>query len=115
MSLTALESLYLEKRAKMTRHWRWVGSAMMVFLVALAVWMWITVPYLVNPWAVSAGLESGALADSTISIMAAMLPIVMLSFLTFGAAAIVLAFVAFSNERRLIQIIWRLSPFNSPG
>jgi hypothetical protein len=98
---------FLEKRRRLTRLWPWVGSMLLLLLVALAAWLWVSVPWLINPWAVSAALESATLTDSTRTLMAAMLPVVMLTLLLVVAVMIVLAFAAFSNERRLIQLLRR--------
>ncbi len=64
---------------------------------------------LINPWAVLSRLEADSLPDSTITMMAALLPVVMLTCVVVLAAALVLFSVAFSNERKHIAIIHRLT------
>lgn len=113
MKLSAEERLFVEKREILTRRWPWVGGILLLLLATLTVWLWLTVPYLVNPWAVSAGFASGTMPESTTLLMAAMLPVVMLTLLVMIAIVVTLAFVAFHNERRLIGLVQRL--LNTPG
>lgn len=107
MSLSQAESLFVEKREKLTKHWPAFGFGILFVLAALAFWLWLKVPHLINPWVVGVGLEKGTLPESTMVLMAIMLPIVMLIFLVFSGAVVLLAFAAFSNERRLIQLLRR--------
>ncbi|WP_116474937.1 hypothetical protein [Zobellella maritima] len=107
MKLSPEESLFVARRAALTSHWPWVGGVLLLLVIAFAAWLWWSVPHLINPWAVTADLQSGALSDTTIPLMAALLPVVTLTFLVFVALTIVMAFAAFANERRLIDIINR--------
>jgi uncharacterized BrkB/YihY/UPF0761 family membrane protein len=108
MTLEAPESRFVSRRRKLVRTWPWAGGFMLALLGALTGWLWTSVPSLVNPWVVISRIESGELPESTAHLMAVLLPIVMLVLLTFVAAAILLAFAAFRNERRHIRIIDRL-------
>lgn len=107
MKLSPAERLYVEKRERLTKLWPAFGAGVLLMLAALALWLWLRVPYFANPWAVAEALESGGLPESTITLMAAMLPVVVLMFLVFALAVVLLTFVAFSNERRLIQLVRR--------
>ncbi|GAA3531180.1 hypothetical protein [Zobellella aerophila] len=105
MKLSAAELSFVEKREKLTRYWPLFGGFILLLLVVLAIWLWVKVPYMVNPWVVAAGLKTGTLPESTLVLMAAMLPIMMLTFLVFAVAVVLLAFAAVSNERKLIGFI----------
>jgi hypothetical protein len=48
------------------------------------------------------------LPDSMAYLMAGMLPVVMLALIAVTVAAVVLAFVAFANERRLVRLLRQL-------
>jgi hypothetical protein len=72
--------------------------------------LWLKVPHLVNPWAVSASLEKGILPASAMVFMVAILPVVMLAFLVFASAVVILVFVAFRNERRCAPRAAELAP-----
>ncbi len=107
MSLSKTELLFVEKRERLTKHWPAFGVGILLLLIVLACWLWLKTPYLLNPWAVGVGLENGTLPESTMALMAVMLPIVMLMFLLFACAVVVLLFVGFANERRLIRLLRR--------
>jgi len=105
-NLTA-DTAFIKRRRRLLKLWPWAGSALLLMLLFLAAWMWIRVPYMINPWLVLEQIEAGTLADSTMLMMAGMLPVVMVAFLGFVAATIVILFTAFSNERRMLGIIRR--------
>ena len=107
MSLTRAEARFVNKREKHTRHWPVFGFAALLLLAVLGLWLWIKVPHMINPWLVVAGLENGTLPESTMLVMGAMLPFVVLALLVFAGAFVLLAFKAFSNERKLIVLLRR--------
>jgi hypothetical protein len=109
VELTAEEEAFVEKRVKFARSWPLVGSAMLVLIFAFAAWLWFSNPLLINPWAVLSGLDSNTIEDTTLTLMAGMLPLVMLTCLFLLVVALVLSFAAFSNERRHIAVIRRLT------
>jgi hypothetical protein len=71
-------------------------------------WLWVKTPSLINPWHVMDALEAGTLAESTMSVMALMLPIVTATFLVFACVVVLLWFIAFRNELRLIRLLRKL-------
>ena len=108
MTLTTAERSYIKKRERLTRYWPFAGGGILALLFVLSIWLWIEVPHMINPWAVSASLKQGILAESTASLMAAILPVIMLTLLIFAGIVVILAFVAFANEHRLIRLVRRL-------
>lgn len=108
MDLTREEKAFLESRAKFARSWPIVGTAMLVGLLVLAGWLLFTRPMLINPWAVLSGLEAGTIPDSTLAVMAALLG-VMLTCLFVVGVVLILFSVAFSNEKKHIAIIRRMT------
>ena len=110
MSLSAAETRFVEQREKFTKHWPVFGFACLLLLAALVLWLWFKTPHMINPWLVVAGIENGTLPESTVIVMGAMLPVVMLALVVFTSAFILLAFKAFSNERRLLQLLRRVCP-----
>jgi hypothetical protein len=107
MKLSAQELSFVARRERITRYWVVVGGALLLLLGALGVWLWVRVPYLVDPRAVAEGIRTGTLPESTMALLAAMLPVVVLMLLGVVAVGVLLASVAVSNERRLIRIIQR--------
>jgi hypothetical protein len=108
MKLTGQETAFVKQRGRFVRSWPIVGSICGVLVLGFTVWMWIFRPLLVNPWEVLSRLKSASLPDSTMTLMAAMLPIVFLACLFLLLALIVICFLAFSNERKHLAIIQRL-------
>jgi hypothetical protein len=107
MQLSPTDRKFIAKRSRLVRRWPWAGALLLVLLAALGLWLWFEVPFMVNPWAVSAGLEAGSLPESTRVLMAAILPVVVLLLLAFAVAVVLLTFVAFANERRLLRLLER--------
>jgi len=105
MGLSAVDRHYLEKRERLVRYWPWAGGTLILLPLLLSAWLWFRAPYLVNPWAVSSEILAETLPASTAMLMAAMLPVLMLTFIVFVIAVVLLAFAAFANERRLLRIV----------
>ncbi len=109
VNLTAQEKMFVEKRAKLAQSWPIVGSMIFIVILVFAGWLWLSNPYLINPWAVFAEINSGSIPHSTLTLMAAILPVVMITCLFILIIGLVFSFVAFSNERKHIAIIRRLN------
>ena len=108
MHLTAADSTFISRRSSLVKYWPVAGSLLLLMLIGLGVWLWIDVPWLINPREVMHALEAGKLADSTLTLMAMMLPVVMLACIVFSVLFVLLAWRGFKNERRLLDIIERL-------
>lgn len=109
MNLTDKDTAFIERRRKLVDSWPFIGTITLVLLIAFAVWLWITRPLLVDPWAVFAALQAGTISESTMLLMAGMLPIATLGCILLMLALMGFGFVAFANEKRHIKIIQRLS------
>lgn len=114
MALTDRDRFFLAKRKRMTRSWPLMGSLLLVVLVALVAWLFYQAPTFVNPFAVMSRLESNAIEQSTLGIMAGMLPVVVLLCFLVLFMLVLFAFAAFSNERKLIRIIDSLEKEQDP-
>ena len=103
------EQAWIESRRRMVRRWPLVGAACLLALLALAVTVWWRTPLLIDPWGVAARLTAGTLDEGMLMLMAALLPVVVL--MPFGVVLVLLLFVgvSFSNERRLLDMVERLS------
>lgn len=108
MNLTKQEKMFVEKRGKYARSWPIVGSVSLAMVFVLAGWLWFSKPLLINPWAVFSGLETDSIPETTSTLMAAMLPVLMLTCLFVLVVCLVFFFAAFSNERKHLAIIHRL-------
>jgi hypothetical protein len=108
VQLTEQEKSFFTKREKLVRAWPLFGSVMLIVVLCLAGWLFWRNPLLVNPWVVLTRLEAGSIPDSTLLLMAGLLPIAMLLCLAIVLVTLLFAFVALSNERKYISIIHRL-------
>lgn len=104
----ATDSTFISRRSSLVKYWPIAGSVLLLMLFGLGGWLWIDIPWLINPWEVMQALEAGKLPDSTLTLMAMMLPVVMLACLVFSVLFILLGWRGFANERRLLEIIERL-------
>jgi hypothetical protein len=107
MPLTEQDAAFVDRRRKLVQSWPVAGGLCAVVLLGLGVWMWLTRPLLINPWATLRALETSSIPDSTVVLMAGLLPVVVLTCLLLVLAFLVLSFVAFANERRHLAIIDR--------
>jgi hypothetical protein len=107
--LTENQLSFIRKREQMLRLWPAVGIILFVVEASLAGWLFWKHPLLINPGAVRAGLESGAISNSILTLMAGMLPLTLIICLASLAVVIVYAFFAFAIEKRLISIIRTLT------
>lgn len=108
MTLPPADKLFVERRERLARHWPVAGVGSLLLIAAFGGWLWLKVPHLIDPWRVIESLEAGALPESTVGIMVVMLPIVMVTLLVFAFIFVLLGFVAFSNERRLIRLLRKM-------
>ena len=101
---------FLDRRRKLLALWPWAGGGLIAGLLGFASWLWIAVPLMINPWAVIAAIEAGQLEETTLAVMAVMLPILMLACLGVIIVLIGVLFAAFANERRLIGLVEKQAP-----
>lgn len=108
MTLSPAEKKFVEKRERRVKYWPYFGAASLVLVAAYSIWLWVKMPHLIRPWRVIESLEAGTLSESTMAVMAVILPIVMAMLLVFAFIIVLLWFVAFYNERRLIQLVRKM-------
>ena len=99
---------FLKKRRFFARWWNVVGSIMLTVFLGMMVWLFVRVPNFINPFHVIEQLKADTLQESTLVVMAAMLPIMVLGLFLVMCTVIALVFVAFANERRYLRIIKEL-------
>jgi hypothetical protein len=111
-SLTEQQRAFLKKRAKMVHSWP-IAGIMIIFLeLGLAGWLLWKHPLLINPQAVLSKLRSGSLPDSTLFLMATILPFLFIVCLALLAILILFAFLALANEKKHLAIIQALQNHN---
>ena len=108
MDLTDSQTRFVTKRQKLLRTWTVFGPLLLVALASLGAWLYWRQPLLINPFEVASRLESGAITDPTLSLIALLLPLLMLNSLVLVAIMVIFMYGAFSNERKFIAIIQAL-------
>ncbi len=107
MELSNEERHFVAKRAKLVQTWPYAGAILLTILVGLGVWLYLSRPLLANPFFVLSQLNRGAIPESTIALLAGMLPVVVLVCMGLAVTVVLLAFAAFSNEKKYLTIIQR--------
>jgi len=108
MRLTEAEKAFPARRAKRVRTWPVVGAVLLFTLAVLGAWLFVTRPLLADPFTVLARLDAGSIPPSMLTLMAGLLPVVVLLCLVLAAAIVLLVYAAMVNERRHLAIIRRL-------
>jgi hypothetical protein len=118
MALEGTDLAFVERRSTLVRRWPVVAWLMLAGIVAVFGFLLYSSPLLVNPWEAASRIEAETLATPTLTLMAALLPIVFLSCFVLLVALVLFQFAAMANERRLLQIIASLrvgAQGESPG
>ncbi len=105
MELSQTQQEFLEKRRKLVRSWPAIGLMLLIGMVATLLWLWLQQPMLINPFEVVDRLESGSIENSTVTLMAVMLPLVFLVCFVLLMIVVIFAYAAFANEKKHLAII----------
>jgi hypothetical protein len=105
MSYSTKDQKFVRKRERLISYWPVAGLSLLAVIAAYGVWLWFKVPYFINPWLVLEGVKAETLPESTTGLIVVMMPLIMLTLVGFMFVLVVLLFVVFYNERRLIRII----------
>lgn len=102
------QQLFWERRNRLLNAWKFVGPLLLLSIVGLLLWFYLRNPLLVNPFEIATRLDNETLQQSTLVIMAVMLPIMFLACFVLLLAIIGLMYAAFFNEKKYRQIINKL-------
>ena len=97
MKLTSEERGFIDRRARFIRAYPLVGSILLCLVIALAIWLFLSTPLLVNPFLVFSELNNNSIAHSNLTLMAAILPVVFLMCIVLTIAILLFGFMAFNN------------------
>jgi len=106
--LTEKEQEFLARRAKFVKAWPVVGGTLVCLLMGLGIGLFLIRPLLANPFFVLSELKSQSIVASNLSLMAGLLPVVVLMCLVLTLIILIFAFVAFATEKRHMAVIQRL-------
>jgi len=109
------ELAFLQTRRRFARWWNAVGGLLLVALGGSAVWLRVDVPALMSPTYAAKQISAGALPQSSLELMAVLLPVAMWVLFVVTAVVIGFGFAVFTNERRYQSIIEALQTGLSEG
>ena len=100
---------FIQKRKRLIEAWQWVGPLCLLSIFILSIWLYQTTPLLINPWEIISRLENDTIESSALSLMALMLPIIVLACFGLLIAIIIFVYAVMSNEKKYQQIINQLT------
>ncbi len=119
MNINQQKIRFLGKRRKLIQAWHVVGPMLLLVIVIFVIFQFQKTPLLINPFEVITGLESESIKQSTIEIMAVILPVLFIAVSLLLMIIVIMMFTVISNEKKYIEIIERLinakSGKNGPG
>jgi hypothetical protein len=113
MDLAGKEVRFLVGRTRLANAWRYVGVLLLVSLVGLAGSLFWFAPLVANPSTVLTRLEGDAIPPSTMALSTALLPVVLLTCILLALGIVLFVFAAFSNERKYLSIVQRMTEISS--
>lgn len=99
---------FIAKRRSLLKAWRYVGPLLLVSIAGLAAYLYLNTPLMIDPFAVIAAVEAGAIGDSTLQLMAVFVPLLFLAVCFLLVVLVVLMYAAFANEKKYLAILDRL-------
>lgn len=96
---------FIRKRKNLIILWNSVAVIILLFLSTMLVFMFIEVPYLVNPVHVAEALKTNSLNESIMTISVLSLPIAVLLIFIIVVIVVIYGFSIISREKRYIAII----------
>ena len=106
--LSPQQQAFLDKRQGLIRLWRYVGPVLLLLIFGFTAYLLARTPLLINPFEAISRIEAGNLPESTLVIMAAMLPIMFGGALILLLAIVLVMYAAISNEKKYAAIIAEL-------
>lgn len=109
MQLSEKEERFLAKRTRLAKVWSYAGIVLLAVLVGITGIIIFFASVLINPFAVMARLKGNTLPPSTMALWASQLPQLFLLYLLSVWAWLLFVFFVFSNERKYLAIIRRIT------
>ncbi|MGB5261156.1 MAG: hypothetical protein WBO34_11630 [Gammaproteobacteria bacterium] len=109
MQLSPRETKFLSRRRQLLRAWRITGPVVLLLLLVTGVLMFINYPLMFNPFEVVDRLESQTLDDTTLQLMALLLPVTMLMVFLMLVVVVLLVFAVMANDKKYLAILDRLN------
>jgi hypothetical protein len=105
MKINQKQNDFLEKRRRLLKAWRYVGPMMLFAIFCLVLFLKISTPLLINPYEVISRLESGTIDQSSLEMMAVLLPVIFILVCFILVVLVVMMYMAYSNEKKYLEIL----------
>ena len=96
---------FLDKRRTLLAAWRYAGPLLLLGIGGFVAYLFVNTPLLINPVAITSGIESGSVEQSTLQMMAVFVPILFIMVCFLLVVLIVLMYAAFANEKKYLAIL----------
>lgn len=111
-ALSSEQIAYVERRRRQIRYWPWVALLLTLLLAGLYVWLWLAMPWFVDPQALVTGLRDGSIDTNELAMLAALGNLAFVGCGLLILVIIIFTSVALWNEHRLIRYLDHVA---SPG
>jgi len=105
MKIDQQQHEFLARRRRLVKLWRYVGPLMLLVIVGLVWFLTTSTPLMINPFEIISRLESGAVDQPTLEMMAVLLPVTFILVCFLLAVFVALMYMAFSNEKKYLEIL----------
>jgi hypothetical protein len=105
MTISNKEIRFLQERRKLNRYGYIALSICAVGFICGALYLVIKTPNLINPFAFMESFSNGEVENSTVILMAALLPLMTLTLFVTILAMLLISLVVIRNERKLLLIV----------
>lgn len=103
--LNQQQNSYLEKRRKFVHLWHYVGPLLLIGILGFATYLFVNTPLLINPYEILSRLESHSIKQSSLEMMAVLLPIMFIVVCFLLIVLVAIMYAAFSNEKKYLEIV----------
>jgi len=110
VTLDDKEKKFLANRRKVLKLFPTAGGAGFALVITYLIWAYYKTPLLINPNVVKAKLIEKTIEDSTLTLMALLLPWIMLALMLTVLALIAFAFSWLALEKKYLKIVDRVMP-----
>jgi hypothetical protein len=105
MQLNQQAERFLEKRRTLLAAWRYAGPLLLLGIGVFVAYLFVNTPLLINPIAVTSGIESGSVEQSTLHMLAVFVPVLFITVCFLLVVLIVVMYAAFANEKKYLAIL----------
>jgi len=99
------DEAFLARRQTCLKFWRFTGPIMIVLIIALMFYLYLNVPWLVNPSVTITRVTERSFDLSTLEVIALIMPFLFNMVFVLLFAVVALTYVVMQNDKRYQKII----------